>query len=135
MKRTASVFVELIALLFIAGLVAVVAIPDQRPTKPESQHRALISALERVRTALDRYWGDHNARYPTIEEMQTLPEAAKASRARIELAAYLGGVPDNPFTGGSAVAPLDAPVGWSDWVYEPQTGVFKANDSIVHRAL
>ncbi len=135
MKRTASIFVELLALLFVVGLVAVVAIPDHGPTKPESQHRALISALERVRTAIDKYWGDHDAHYPTIEEIQTLAEAASASRTRIELAAYLDGMPDNPFTGGASVAPLDAPVGQSDWVYEPQTGVFKANDSTDHRAL
>ncbi len=136
MKDSASVFVEVLAVLFIAGLLAVVAIPDFDRTEPDTQHKALITALEQVRTALDRYWGDHNATYPALEQLQSAVERPSTSfKPRSSLAAYLQRIPDNPFSSGNRVEPIETPVGACDWVYDASSGVFKANDGEQNRAL
>ena len=69
MRRSASVVVEVLALIFVVGLVVAVALPDFDCDKPEVRLRALITSLETVRTALGRYWGDHGAVYPAPEEI------------------------------------------------------------------
>ncbi len=136
MKRTASVFVEVLAVLFVVGLFAVVAIPDnQRQSPQQQQQQTLITAMERVRTALDQYWGDHDARFPTLQEVQDLATGSRAPKLRSQIGAYLGSVPANPFSNGNVVAPAGTPLGQSDWVYDETTGVFKANDNVEHRAL
>ncbi len=135
MNRSASVIVEVLAVLFVVGILAVVAIPDQERHAPGTKYKALISSLERVRTAVDRYWGDHDAAYPSMEGMRSLVRPPGAPKTRSVLADYLNRLPDNPFTGDNRIAPTDAPVGSSDWVYDPDNGVFKANNSAEHRAM
>ncbi len=124
-------------MFFVVGLLAVVAIPDREIGTPQDsqQRKILIDRLERLRTALGRYWGDHDAAYPTLEELQGLSEPAAKHKVRAGFTAYLDRVPDNPFTEDNRIAPMDAPVGDSDWVYDHPTGVFKANDSVEHRSL
>lgn len=133
MRRPASVIIELLSLLFVVGLVAVVAIPDNDTKKPDNR-RELISSLERVRTALHRYWGDHDAQFPAIDDLSALIDNQRSSRPS-SMAAYLSKVPENPFTGGSTIGNLSDPIGSTDWVYEPEAGIFKANNSMEHRAL
>ena len=135
MRKSASVVVEVLAVLFVFGLVAAVAIPDFDRQKPEVQLNAMIKSLETVRTALDRYWGDHGAAYPTAEDLNGLGNPTRLFRDHTPLSAYLNGVPEKPFTHGNRVGPITDPVGSSDWVYDPATGVFKANDGQEHRAL
>lgn len=135
MNRSASVIVEVLAVLFVVGILAVVAIPDNERQRPGTQQRALIASLERVRTALDRYWGDHDATYPSLDDLRSLVRPPGAPKTRSALGAYLNRLPDNPFTSGNRVAPDEDPVGSSDWIYNPEDGVFKANDNIEHRAL
>jgi len=135
MRKPASIVIEVFAILFVAGLVAAVAIPDFDSEQPEVQLKAVITSLETVRTALDRYWGDHAATYPTVDAMNKLDATTGAFRMRAGLAAYLNAIPDNPFTKSNRVGLLTDPVKSSDWIYDPITGVFKANDSESHRAL
>lgn len=127
--------IEVVAVLFVVGLAAVVAIPEQDRDKPEVRQKALISALEQVRTAIDRYWGDNDARYPGQEEIQALQVEAKPFHQRSGLSNYLECVPDNPFTNENRVGSPDTPFGESDWTYDASTGTFKANDSDEHRKL
>ncbi len=135
MRKPASIVVEVFAILFVAGLVAAIAIPDFDSEQPEVQLKAVITSLETARTALDRYWGDHAATYPTLDEINELSTTTGAFRIRTGFAAYLDAIPDNPFTKGNRVGLITDPVGSSDWIYDPVTGVFKANDSQAHRAL
>lgn len=135
MRKSASVVVEVLALIFIVGLAVAVAVPDSDRDQPAMRLRALITSLETVRTALDRYWGDHGATYPTPEEINGLRNPPHAFRFRSGLAAYLDRIPDNPFTKGNSVGLITTPAGSSDWIYDPRAGVFKANDSEENRAL
>ncbi|MCH7527075.1 MAG: hypothetical protein IID39_06540 [Planctomycetes bacterium] len=135
MKQKALALVEVLAVLFVAGLVAAVAIPEDRETNPERQLQAMIDSLEQVRTAVDRYWGDHDAAYPSLEMIKVLTQGSRIPRNQPGLGAYLFDFPVNPFTQGNRVAPIGAPPGSSDWVYDVRTGAFKANDSADHRAL
>lgn len=134
-KSPASVIVEVLTLLFIVGLLAAVAIPDFDDQKPEVRLRALITSLETVRTAIDRTWSDHNAVYSSLEEINALEKPDRSFGFRAGLAIHLDKMPDNPFTNGNHVGRTTDPVGTSDWVYDPTTGVFKANDNEQHRAL
>lgn len=135
MRRSASVIIEVIAFFFVVGLVAVVAIPDHKEPSPDPQYRSLIAALERVRTGIDRYWGDHEASFPSMEAMGMLAMPPAGPRTRTGMHRYLDRVPVNPYSGGNRVAGFDTPVGQSDWVYDPVIGSFKANDSAENRAL
>lgn len=127
--------IDVIAILFVVGLAAMVAIPEQDQGKPELRQKALISALEQVRTAIDHYWGDHNASYPSHEDILTLQSSIKPSKTKIGLSNYLNRLPDNPFTNENSVGSPDTPPGESDWIYDASTGTFKANDSAEHRKL
>ena len=136
MRRSASILVDVVAVLFVMGLLAAVAIPDRESLKPEAEQRTkLINRLERVRTAVDRYWGDHDAAYPALEDIQAMSEPNPRRTTRSGLSAHLDRIPDNPFTDQNRVAPMDAPVGTSDWVYDDDSGIFKANHSAEHRSL
>lgn len=133
MKQRASVIVEVVALLFVVGLLAAVAIPDYDENCPQLRERVLIGSLKTVRTALQRYWGDHNAVYPSFEELDALRQVSLGARPRAGLAAFLERLPENPYTQGNRLGLPQEPVGATDWVYDPHTGAFKANDSQAHR--
>lgn len=135
MNRSGSVLVEVVALLFVAGLIAAVAIPDYDAQRPEARQRAIIASLKTVRSAIDRYWSDHGATYPTLEALRTLERPERDSGVLENMYNYLRRIPDNPFTEGNRVGHFSSPVGVSDWVYDPTTGVFQANDTEAHRAL
>ncbi len=139
-----SVVVEFVAVLFMLGVVAVVAIPDSEGKKAsDADLSCVVQSLSDVRSAINRYWTDHDAEFPTLEQMSALsaaPESAAWGRSPV-MGDYLERMPDNPFTGGNRVGPMDAKPGdlvesnAYDWVYDPVTGVFKANDTIEHRQL
>jgi type II secretory pathway pseudopilin PulG len=136
MQKRAAIIIEVLAVLFVAGLVAAVAIPDYDRDHPDNQHKAIILALEQVRTAIDRYWADNDAVYPQTEDLTDLQSPPKKSfAAKPRLGGYLKRIPDNPFTASNTVGSIDAPIGSTDWVYDPNTGIFKANDNEMHRAL
>lgn len=135
MRRSASIIVEVLAVLFVVGLLAVVAIPDPKRPAPDSQHRSLIANLERVRTGIGRYWGDHNACYPSLELIQQWSRLPANSNAADGADRYIEGIPFNPYSNGNHIAGVETPIGESDWVYDPTTGVFKANDSVENQAL
>jgi hypothetical protein len=135
MNRKASLIVEVFAVLFLVGLLAVVAIPDSEQPPGPSPQRALIISLEEVRAAMGRYWADHDARYPSFEEVCDISRSQPTGGRRHGLGAYLVRIPANPFTGGRTVQPITSPAGSSDWVYDAPSGVFKANDSVESRGL
>ncbi|NOT00125.1 MAG: hypothetical protein HOP29_05815 [Phycisphaerales bacterium] len=135
MERRASALVEVIALFFIAGLIAAVAIPDYDVKRPEIQQKALIASLKTVRSAIDRYWADHGASYPSLEALESLDGAEPTVGPPSDMEVYLRHMPANPFTRGNRVGLPSAPVGTTDWVYDPATGVFKPNDAEERRAL
>lgn len=135
MKNKGLALIEVVALLFVAGVVAAVAIPETRTATPEHQTRALIDALEDVRTAVEQYRRDHGADFPTLQMLDELTESARTLRSRQGFAAYLDRLPVNPFTNGKQIAPTNAPIGTADWVYDPESGIFKANDTAQHRDL
>lgn len=122
-------------MVFFLGLVLAIVLPDVRYDDPGVRRKVLITSLQRVRTGLDRYWGDHGASYPSLEGLQALGNPSRSLRSRTDLMAYLDGIPQNPFTQGNSVGPMSAPVGAFDWVYDPGTGLFKANDSEENKAL
>jgi len=134
MKRTGSIVAEVLSVIFVLGLIVAVVLPD-RYDDPPSAERLIISRLETVRTALDRYWGDHAETFPTQEELDLLRGPTRSLRGHTGLASYLDGIPENPFTRGNRIGLITDPVGSSDWVYDPAQGVFKANDSEETRAL
>ena len=117
------------------GLVLAVVLPDVRYDDPGVRRKVLLTSFQRVRPALDRYWADHGASYPSLEEVQALTDPLRPGRSRTDLTACLDGVPKNPFSQGNSVGPMSAPVGAFDWVYDPLTGLFKANDTEENRAL
>lgn len=134
MKTTGSVLVEVLSILFMLGVFAVVAIPDFEGDPSDPRPRALMTALDDVRAALDRYRDDHGGNYPGLETLQVL-ESSEAADGVGPLVGYLDGIPDNPFTNGKRIGSTDEEAGASDWVYDSTTGVFKANDCLEHRAL
>ena len=134
MKIRGSVLVEVLSVLFMLGVFAVVAIPDFKDDPPDPRPRALMAALDEVRTALGRYRDDHDGVCPGLETLQVLDGSSRSVGSR-PLVGYLDRVPDNPFTNGNHVGSTDEEAGASDWVYDSVTGAFKANDSAEHRAL
>ncbi len=135
MKRTATTIIEVLAILFVVGLAAVVAIPEQDIEESKLQQKALISALEQVRTAIDRYWGEHGAAYPSYDELSALEVTTKVARGEGSLGNYLNRLPDNPYCENNVVGDSDTPIGETAWIYDASTGTFKANDSVDHRKL
>ena len=135
MRRSASVLVEVLAVLFVAGLLAAVAIPDFDGARPNVRFKTMITSLETVRSAVSKYWADHDAVYPGLAEMNALTTSGRIKKTKTGMAAYLPRIPINPFTGLDVVGPADSDVGTTDWIYDPNTGVFKANHSAEHRAL
>jgi hypothetical protein len=138
-RRVASLIVECLAILFVVGVVAAVAIPDADSATPDKNLRSAVESLRDVRGAIGRYWADHNATFPTLDQLREIakpqPGTILSHRARPLMSAYLEKIPPNPFTGGTTIGSVDADIGDSDWIYDPGSGVFKANDAREHREL
>jgi len=135
MKKPGSVVVEVLSVLFVLGLVIAIVVPDGHGRVATVPHRATITRLETVRSALFRYWADHGATYPALHDLDALRDEPRTGRSRSGLGAYLERIPDNPNTEGNRIGSITDPLGASDWVYDADSGVFKANDSEATRAL
>lgn len=133
MKIRGSILVEVLSVLFMLGVFAVVAIPDFRDNPPDPRLRALMEILDEVRPALDHYRNDHDGKYPGLDTLRVLEGSSPSDGSR-PLVGYFDRIPDNPFTGGNHIGSTEEETGASDWVYDPDTGVFKANDSTDHWA-
>ena len=134
MRIRGSILVEVLSVFFMLGVFAVVAIPDLKDGPSDPRPQTLTGVLDEVRIALERYRDDHDGAYPSLETLQALDGSPPSDETRAMIG-YIDRIPDNPFTNKNYVGSTDEEPGASDWVYDSETGVFKANDSVGNRAL
>ena len=139
--RPAAAFTLAEILILVAVLAVLAAMIGPRLVEAGTDARLaqLTRALHTVRGQLHTYRLHHDGGYPTaarFTEQMTLHTdldgaTSRSKTRRFNLGPYLTAVPINPFTGTSD---LTADTLCTDvaWLYDEQTGEFRANDSPEH---
>lgn len=131
--RRGITLVEVLIVVLVLVLLAFVVSPQLSRAETDTRLGSLKSSLLNVRAQLRLYRTQHDNTYPTldafVEQMTRRTDASGRTQGeRTEqtgFGPYLPFVPVNPYTGGNSVG--DGPFGTSDWYYEPQSGLFRAN--------
>ncbi len=134
MPRRALTLVELVIIALVLGILAMVMVPQFSRAGGEPRLSSLRISLQWVRGQIELYRVQHEGRYPDAENFvrqltgRTRPDGTPCDSPAEDCRCgpYLQTVPVNPYTLGSRVD--TGPVGTSDWHYDPQTGLFRAND-------
>jgi len=134
-----AILVEFIIVAAVVIVLAFVAAPRFSSAQPSVTQQKLLEDLRYVRKQLELYKLQHNGRYPQLDRFAeqmtqcSRPDGTTApvGTAGYALGPYLSRVPINIYSNGRSIGA--GPPGSSDWYYDPNTGVFKANDRSEHR--
>jgi len=131
--------IEILVVVVLLGILAAIVFPQLGSAAEDGRRSALKQTLHRVRQQLQVYH-QHHGGWPNNFGEQMLRRSNQSGDTADNGSAdgeypygpYLNEKPNHPFTGGSTIG--EGSVGSSDWYYNPDTGVFKANDTDAHRA-
>ena len=132
--------VEVTIVIAILGLLAAVAIPQLAARHRQDQTATLVCRLGVLRTAINRYWAQHDD-FPgpgagDVRRQLVSPTCRSGScgtGVAFALGPYVqeGDLPDNPVTGTNTLTIIDAmpeaATGASAWIYCRLTGELRAN--------
>ncbi|HEY3244690.1 MAG TPA: prepilin-type N-terminal cleavage/methylation domain-containing protein [Phycisphaerae bacterium] len=137
-RRAGVTLVEILIVLIVLSVLAAVVVPRFSAASTDMRRAELLSQLETLRGQLRRYEREHSGARPPradFESAMTSRAHDDAARAAAEvLEAYLPSIPKNPYNGLNTIGDPAAPLGTTGWIYDDQTGDFKANDSAADRA-
>ena len=134
--------VEVTIVIAILGLLAAVAIPQLAAHHRQDQTATLVCRLGVLRTAINRYWAQHDdfpgpgtgdVRRQLVS--QTCRSGACGTGVAFALGPYVqdGDLPENPVTGTNTLTITDAmpeaASGSSAWIYCRLTGELRANST------
>ena len=132
--------IEVTIVIAILGLLAAVAIPQLATRNRQDRTATLVSRLGVVRTAINRYWAQHDDfPGPGTDDFrrqlvgQTCRSGACGTGVAFALGPYVqnSDLPENPITATNGLIITEAmpetPSGTSAWIYCRLTGEFRAN--------
>ena len=121
------------AALGALAVLAAITIPRFKSATLESHEATILSNLQRVRQAIERYWIEHDETFPTVDIVAQLyqqtnvdgsPGTAKGPYLR-------GEFPMNPLKGRNDIQVLNTmyheAYGLQGWMYAQQTGEIRLN--------
>ena len=125
--------VEVLIVVIVLAILAAVVTPQFSRADTDMRFDALKGSLLDVRAQLRLYRTQHNDRYPSLEqfvEQMTRPSNAEGKTSNrksseFSLGPYLRAIPRNPYTQCNRVG--NGLIGTSDWYYDEQGGLFRAN--------
>lgn len=128
--------VELILVIAILGILAAVVVPQFISAADVTRDNSLKMNLYRIRMQLELYSQEHHDTFPTLADFEaqmtgatdSLGNTAALGTPDFNFGPYLHKMPLNGNTNGSTIG--TGAVGSSDWYYEEDTGIFRANDSV-----
>ncbi|NNM25353.1 MAG: hypothetical protein HKO59_05115, partial [Phycisphaerales bacterium] len=112
---------EILIVVVIIGILAGLVLPHYKDTSRRAKATTLLTDLQKVRGALQRYRDEHGGVFPRVGRLwDGLTEftAVDGTPRTGSLGPYLSAAPINQFTGGSEAAADNT----SDWEYDEGTG-------------
>lgn len=138
-RSSGFTLVEILIVVVILGILAAIVVPQFTSAAAESRDSSLRMSLNRIRQQLEIYKEHHDGEYPLLADFEEQLTGTTDVLGNVlplgtpgGFGPYIREVPNNPNTSGRVVD--SAAVGGSDWFYDENIGVFKANDSIITRA-
>jgi prepilin-type N-terminal cleavage/methylation domain-containing protein len=143
-KRRAAAFtlVEILIVVVILAILAAIVVPQFSSATNESRDSSLRMSLYRVRQQLEIYKQQHNGNWPDLgadgaaftaqmtQASNVNGDTAVPGTAGYPFGPYIREVPPNPWTSTTSIS--NGAVGSSAWYYDPDTGLFRANDHAGH---
>jgi prepilin-type N-terminal cleavage/methylation domain-containing protein len=129
--------IELTIVLAIMVVISAIALPRVSSASVAANDSALTQDLDVLRKALDAYAAEHLGTYPSVANFKKQLTAYTDEKGNYSaslsttyiFAPYLLDIPSLPVgNGGSKVAVATA--GGVGWIYDPTTGVIRANTTI-----
>jgi general secretion pathway protein G len=77
-RRRAFTLVELLVVIIIIGILAAVAIPQFGDSSTDAKKSALKENLRTMRSAIEKYYHDHNSTYPGVVQTHKATAAGSA---------------------------------------------------------
>ena len=131
--RRGWTLVEALIVVLVTATLAAITVPRFAHAEGDPRLSALNATLMDMRAQLRLYWVQHERTWPVSErftEQMTLLSRADGAVSPLRegafaLGPYLQSLPANPYTGGNSIG--SAAPGTSDWFYDQNNGVFRAN--------
>lgn len=134
MGRTRGLtLIEVLIIVIVLALLAAIVTPQFSRAEGDERLDVLRAHLLDVRAQLRLYQTQHGDRHPDLEQFVrqmtgfTSADGLTGDRRGPDhgLGPYLHTIPLNPYTGGASVG--SGPAGTSDWHYDENSGLFRAN--------
>jgi general secretion pathway protein G len=132
----AFTLVEVLIVVIVLGILAAIVVPQFSSASEDANISALKTNLQTIRAQLELYKLQHNSTYPTLANFTAqMTVGTKADgTAGTDFGPYMLTIPNNPYSNVNTVTDEAAGSG-KGWYYDEDTGEFRANDSVAHRAL
>lgn len=72
-KHSGFTLIEMIVVIFIVGILAVITISNYNSSQERARVNTVKSNARSVQMEVEAFAGEHDGRFPTPEEIQTLP--------------------------------------------------------------
>lgn len=135
-SRTGFTLVEVLMVAIILAILAVIVVPQFTDASEDVKISSLKATLQTVRSQLELYKAQHGGQYPPADSLidcmtqkSSLLHAVTGDPADLKYGPYLQQAPVNPVDDKTTVG--NAQDGSGGWWYNPDSGVFKANDTSV----
>jgi len=131
----AFTLIEVLVVVTLLGILAAMVIPQFVSATDETRENSVKMNLHRIRTQIDLYTQQHDGNRPTLAnfeaqmtQMSNVDGLTGGTRnTGYKFGPYMMDVPKNIRSSGNTVG--NGAVGSSDWYYDEESGVFRANDS------
>ncbi|OHB55155.1 MAG: hypothetical protein A2173_00280 [Planctomycetes bacterium RBG_13_44_8b] len=128
-------YIEILVVVIVLVLVSVKAVPQLTQAGQDARIGRLIDGLQQMRSQLDLYKVQHGDNLPPADSYESFKNSLTTNTGKY--GPYIKQIPVNTFNNLPTVRFDDQPAGagLAGWRLDTKTGLFQADDSVIHAGL